>query len=145
MRLFLACFGMAIVGLPIDPSDGGRWCLDCSCRSTSGKKSWLRLPETPVRCGPSVVVRIIFWAKHFWGDPSLPCKETRKVHANRSGHRARSCPMADLANGWLGSMAGQTHHFLKNNSGKAPSAKDRLRTEVARLYRVLDPHLGERD
>lgn len=47
--------------------------------------------------------------------------------------------------GGLGPMAGQTHHFLKNNPGKAPYAEDRFKTEVARLYRVLDQQLAKRD
>ncbi|MEP3453645.1 glutathione S-transferase family protein [Tateyamaria sp.] len=47
--------------------------------------------------------------------------------------------------GGLGPMAGQTHHFVKNNPGKAPYAEDRFKTEVARLYRVLDKQLSGRD
>lgn len=47
--------------------------------------------------------------------------------------------------GGLGPMAGQAHHFLKNNPGQAPYAEDRFRTEVARLYRVLNQRLVGRD
>jgi len=47
--------------------------------------------------------------------------------------------------GGLGPMAGQAHHFVKNNPGKAPYAEDRFKTEVARLYRVLDKQLSGQD
>lgn len=47
--------------------------------------------------------------------------------------------------GGLGPMAGQTHHFVKNNPGKAPYAEDRFKSEVARLYRVLDKQLAGQD
>lgn len=47
--------------------------------------------------------------------------------------------------GGLGPMAGQAHHFLKNNPGKAPYAEDRFKTETARLYRVLNQQLDGRD
>lgn len=47
----------------------------------------------------------------------------------------------------LGPMAGQAHHFLKYAPGLTPPqvlpyAQDRYKTEVARLYRVLDTKLG---
>lgn len=44
----------------------------------------------------------------------------------------------------LGPMAGQAHHYLRNNPGKAPYTEDRLRKEVARLYAVLDERLSGR-
>jgi len=47
--------------------------------------------------------------------------------------------------GGLGPMAGQAHHFLKFNPGKAPYAEDRYRSEVNRLYGVLDAQLNGRD
>ena len=48
--------------------------------------------------------------------------------------------------GGLGPMAGQAHHFLKyapllNPPQDLPYAKDRYRSEVARLYRVLNTQL----
>lgn len=48
--------------------------------------------------------------------------------------------------GGVGPMAGQAHHFLKfapnaNPPQDIPYAKDRYRSEVARLYRVLDGQL----
>lgn len=50
--------------------------------------------------------------------------------------------------GGLGPMAGQAHHFLKyapamDPPQDLPYAKDRYRTEVARLYGVMDRRLGE--
>lgn len=52
--------------------------------------------------------------------------------------------------GGLGPMAGQAHHFLKyapamEPANDLPYAKDRYRTEVARLYGVLDRRLAARE
>lgn len=43
--------------------------------------------------------------------------------------------------GGLGPMAGQTHHFVKFNQGKAPYAEERYVNETRRLYGVLDRQL----
>ncbi|MGR3714899.1 MAG: glutathione S-transferase N-terminal domain-containing protein [Shimia sp.] len=45
--------------------------------------------------------------------------------------------------GGLGPMAGQTHHFLKYAPDDIAYAKDRYRSEAARLYGVLDRRLAE--
>ena len=50
--------------------------------------------------------------------------------------------------GGLGPMAGQAHHFLKyapamDPPNDLPYAKDRYRTEVARLYGVMDRQLAQ--
>jgi len=52
--------------------------------------------------------------------------------------------------GGLGPMAGQAHHFLVyapkfEPPQDLPYAKDRYRTEVARLYKVLDAQLAGKD
>ena len=52
--------------------------------------------------------------------------------------------------GGLGPMAGQAHHFLKyapamDPPNDLPYAKDRYRTETARLYGVLDRRLADRE
>lgn len=52
--------------------------------------------------------------------------------------------------GGVGPMAGQAHHFLKyapmmDPPQDLPYAKDRYRTEVARLYSVLDRQLAENE
>ncbi|SHE98090.1 GST-like protein [Ruegeria intermedia] len=52
--------------------------------------------------------------------------------------------------GGVGPMAGQAHHFLKyapffDPPQDIPYAKDRYRTEVARLYGVLDRRLAEHE
>ena len=47
--------------------------------------------------------------------------------------------------GGLGPMAGQAHHFLFYQPGKAPYAEERYRTETARLYGVLDRRLEGRE
>ena len=44
----------------------------------------------------------------------------------------------------LGPMCGQAHYYLKYNPGKAPHTEERLRSEVARLYRVLNTRLEGR-
>jgi GSH-dependent disulfide-bond oxidoreductase len=47
--------------------------------------------------------------------------------------------------GGLGPMAGQAHHFLKFASQRVEYAIDRYRSEVTRLYRVLDKQLAAQD
>lgn len=47
--------------------------------------------------------------------------------------------------GGLGPMAGQAHHFLRFNKGKAPYAEERYGSETKRLYRVLNERLIGRD
>jgi GST-like protein len=47
--------------------------------------------------------------------------------------------------GGLGPMAGQAHHFLHFNRGKAPYAEERYAAEVKRLYSVLNTRLEGRD
>lgn len=47
--------------------------------------------------------------------------------------------------GGLGPMAGQTHHFLKYNSGISQYAEDRYQNETKRLYGVLEKQLEGRD
>jgi GST-like protein len=44
--------------------------------------------------------------------------------------------------GGLGPMAGQAHHFLRYAPQKVDYAMHRFRTEVARLYTVMDRQLG---
>lgn len=46
--------------------------------------------------------------------------------------------------GGLGPMAGQAHHFLHFNPGKAAYAEDRFANEVRRLYSVLETQLTGR-
>ncbi|KKK85679.1 hypothetical protein LCGC14_2770870 [marine sediment metagenome] len=47
--------------------------------------------------------------------------------------------------GGFGPMAGQAHHFLHFNPGKAAYAEERFSAEVRRLYAVLDKQLEGRD
>nr|WP_319385579.1 glutathione S-transferase N-terminal domain-containing protein [uncultured Roseibium sp.] len=47
--------------------------------------------------------------------------------------------------GGLGPMAGQAHHFLHFNRGKAEYAEERYEAEVQRLYGVLDNQLAGQD
>ncbi|SHH16090.1 glutathione S-transferase family protein [Cognatishimia maritima] len=46
--------------------------------------------------------------------------------------------------GGLGPMAGQGHHFMKFNPGASAYTEDRLKTEIARLYRVLNDQLADK-
>lgn len=45
----------------------------------------------------------------------------------------------------LGPMAGQAHHFLKYSPQKIEYAMHRFRTEVARLYKVMDKQLAKHE
>ncbi|MBY6057275.1 glutathione S-transferase N-terminal domain-containing protein [Leisingera daeponensis] len=47
--------------------------------------------------------------------------------------------------GGVGPMAGQAHHFLKYAPEDLPYAKNRYRSEVARLYGVLDRQLAKNE
>jgi GST-like protein len=47
--------------------------------------------------------------------------------------------------GGLGPMAGQNHHFVQYAPEKIPYAIERYVNETARLYAVLDRHLGSRE
>ena len=49
-----------------------------------------------------------------------------------------------LQMGSIGPMLGQTHHFVKFNPGKSPYSEERYSKENARLYRVLDNRLKDR-
>ncbi|MEM6889238.1 MAG: glutathione S-transferase N-terminal domain-containing protein [Pseudomonadota bacterium] len=46
--------------------------------------------------------------------------------------------------GGLGPMAGQAHHYFRSAIGKAPYSDERLKTEVGRLYAVLNRRLEDR-
>ncbi|MYD43318.1 MAG: glutathione S-transferase [Gammaproteobacteria bacterium] len=48
-----------------------------------------------------------------------------------------------LQMGGVGPMLGQVHHFLRFNSGVAPYAENRYRTEGHRLYGVLNKRLHQ--
>lgn len=50
-----------------------------------------------------------------------------------------------LQMGSIGPMLGQTHHFVKFNPGKSPYAEERYSKENARLYRVLENRLQDRE
>jgi GSH-dependent disulfide-bond oxidoreductase len=47
--------------------------------------------------------------------------------------------------GGLGPMAGQAHHFLRYAPQQIEYAMHRFRTEVARLYQVMDGQLGKHE
>ena len=74
----------------------------------------------------------------------LADKYNKFLPADTTG-RARVMEWLMWQMGGLGPMAGQAHHFLHFNPGKAPYAEDRYRTEVRRLYDVLNKRLTGRD
>jgi len=45
----------------------------------------------------------------------------------------------------IGPVIGQTHHFVKNNPGKAPYAEERFTKETHRHYKVLNTRLEGRE
>ncbi len=47
--------------------------------------------------------------------------------------------------GGFGPFLGQVHHFVHYNRGKAPYAEERFNKEAARLYKVLNTRLANRD
>ena len=47
--------------------------------------------------------------------------------------------------GGFGPFLGQVHHFVHYNRGKSPYAEERFRKEAARLYKVLDTRLADRN
>ncbi len=49
-----------------------------------------------------------------------------------------------LQMGSIGPMLGQTHHFVKFNPDKSPYSEERYSKENARLYKVLDNRLKDR-
>lgn len=70
--------------------------------------------------------------------------------AEKTGKFLPSEPKARIATmewlmwqmGGLGPMAGQAHHFLRFNKGKAPYAEERYGKETQRLYGVMDRRLA---
>jgi len=53
--------------------------------------------------------------------------------------------MAFLANGRIGPMAGQNHHFSQYAPEKIPYAIERYVKETGRLYAVLNQRLSDRE
>ena len=47
--------------------------------------------------------------------------------------------------GGFGPILGQVHHFVYYNRGKSSYGEERFSKEAARLYKVLDTHLANRD
>jgi len=47
--------------------------------------------------------------------------------------------------GGFGPFLGQVHHFVHYNRGKSPYAEERFSKEAARLYKVLDTRLADRN
>ena len=45
----------------------------------------------------------------------------------------------------IGPMLGQTHHFVQFNPGKSPYAEERYSKETARLYKLLENRLQDRE
>ena len=70
-------------------------------------------------------------------------EKTGKLWPSDDDGKWRTMEWLTMQMGSVGPMLGQTHHFVKYNSGKAPYAEDRYLTENKRIYGVLDKRLGE--
>ena len=70
-------------------------------------------------------------------------EKTGKLWPQDEDGKWRTMEWLMLQMGSVGPMLGQTHHFVKYNSGKAPYAEERYLTENKRIYGVLDKRLGE--
>ena len=70
-------------------------------------------------------------------------EKTGKLWPQDEDGKWRTMEWLMMQMGSVGPMLGQTHHFVKYNSGKAPYAEDRYLTENKRIYGVLDRRLGE--
>jgi GST-like protein len=70
-------------------------------------------------------------------------EKTGKLWPQDEDGKWRTMEWLMMQMGSVGPMLGQTHHFVKYNSGKAPYAEDRYLTENKRIYGVLDKRLGE--
>ncbi len=70
-------------------------------------------------------------------------EKTGKLWPSDDDGKWRTMEWLMMQMGSVGPMLGQTHHFVKYNSGKAPYAEDRYLTENKRIYGVLDKRLGE--
>ena len=70
-------------------------------------------------------------------------EKTGKLMPTDEDGRWRVMEWLMMQMGSVGPMLGQTHHFVKYNSGKAPYAEERYLNENKRIYGVLDRRLGE--
>lgn len=68
--------------------------------------------------------------------------KTGKLLAPSGDERIRQIEWLMWQMGGLGPMAGQAHHFVHFNPEVSEYARNRYRTEVARLYGVLNTRLG---
>ena len=89
-------------------------------------------------------------------DTGISLMESGAILLYLAEKTGRFMPM-DTANRWqamewlmwqmggFGPILGQAHHFLFYNRGKSPYAEERYAKEAARLYKVLDTRLADRD
>ncbi len=70
-------------------------------------------------------------------------EKTGKLWPSDDDGKWRTMEWLMMQMGSVGPILGQTHNFVKYNSGKAPYAEDRYLTENKRIYGVLDKRLGE--
>jgi GST-like protein len=70
-------------------------------------------------------------------------EKTGKLLPADAAGRYRTLQWVFWQMGGLGPMAGQAHHFLRYAPQKVEYAMHRYRTEVSRLYKVLDTQLGK--
>ncbi len=72
-------------------------------------------------------------------------EKTGKLLSTDHATRWKTLEWLNWQMGGLGPMAGQTHHFVKYNSGISQYAEDRYQNETKRLYGVLEKQLEGRD
>ncbi len=70
-------------------------------------------------------------------------EKSGKLWAKEGASRWQALEWLMWQMGGFGPTLGQTHHFVKNNPGKAPYAEARFSAETDRLYSVLDRRLGQ--
>ena len=72
-------------------------------------------------------------------------EKTGKLLATGSRPPLADGRVVDVADGGIGPMIGQVHHFVRNNKGKSPYAEERYVKETHRLYGVLDKRLAQHE
>ncbi len=72
-------------------------------------------------------------------------EKTGKLWPQGESRRWATIEWLMMQMGSVGPMLGQTHHFVKYNSGKAPYAEERYLKENRRIYGVLDKRLADHE
>jgi GST-like protein len=133
VSILLEELGIPYAVHPIDINDGAQNTPEFLAISPNNKVPAIMDQDTGLALFESGAILVYLAEKHGQFLPTEPLE------------KAKVMQWLMWQMGGLGPMAGQTHHFVKNNLGKAPYAEDRFKTEVQRLYRVLDKQLDGQD